>query len=100
MTEWRFLAFLVWGFGTVVVYTIVLLQERAQYRLHRDQRSRRDMLEAVGLFLTALGSALAIALVLFGEVGTSVRGFSIAIALGAFTGVGIVKVDSNLRRKS
>lgn len=94
----RFLAFLIWGIGTVVIYTVLLWQQRVRYVAHRDARSRREMVSAVALWLTALGSALGIAFVLFGEAGNSARSFAVAISLGAFTGAGLLMVDGNLRK--
>jgi hypothetical protein len=55
-----------------------------------DARSRREALEAFGLFLTAVGAAFAILIALFGEAGTGVRGFLTALALGAFVATGFI----------
>lgn len=86
----RFLIFLVWGIGTVLVYSIVLRDRWRSWRLHHDRRARRDLLTSVGLFLTALAAAGSIAFVLFGPVGAGIRGLFVALSLGAFFATGLV----------
>lgn len=88
--DWRLIVLLVWGGGTVATYSRVLRRRYLAYRVHRDNRGRRDLLSAFGLFLTALTSALSIALVLFGSEGGSIRGLFVAISLGAFFAVGVI----------
>ena len=51
---------------------------------------RKDVVAGAALELTAIGSALSIALVLFGQIGADYRGFFVALALGAFFGAGVV----------
>lgn len=97
--EARFLSFLVWGVGTVLVYLAVLVLVVRQWHDHKDARSRREVMSAGALFLTALGSAAAITLVLFGEAGTGPRSFAIAVALGCFTGAGIVMLETAWTRR-
>ncbi len=80
--------FLVWGGGTVATYGWVLRRRIITHRIHHDVRSRRDMLSAIGLFLTALCAALAIFLGLF-QLG-DVRGLLSAISLGSFFAVGVI----------
>lgn len=82
--------FLVWGGGTVATYGWVLRRRIITNRIHRDVRSRRDMLSAIGLFLTSLTAALAIFLGLFDINGRDVRGMLTAISLGSFFAVGVI----------
>ena len=86
----RFLAFLVWGVGTVLVYGFVLYDRIQRWHQWRDARSLRSMLTAVGLFMTALGAGLSIGFVLFGESGNSVRSLFVSISLGAFFATGLI----------
>lgn len=86
----RLAVLFVWGGGTVVSYGAVLARRVHAFRVHGDVRSRRELLAGFGLFLTALASALAVVVVLFGESGTGVRGWFTAIALGAFFGAGVI----------
>lgn len=90
MPDVRWLAYLVWGFGTSLVWGGVLLGAYASWRDHRDRRAKRELVSGAGLFLTALGSSAAILMVLFGEPGSALRQFVLAFALGMFTGAGLV----------
>lgn len=86
----RLVMLLVWGGGTVAAYGTVFLHRLRSWHLHRDIRSRRELISAFGLLLTAGCSALATGFVLLGPVGTGIRGWFVAIALGAFLAAGIV----------
>jgi hypothetical protein len=86
----RFIAFLVWGVGTVLVYGFVLYDRIQRFHQWRDARSLRSMLTAVGLFITALGAGIAIALVLFGQPGSGIRGLAVSMSLGAFFATGLI----------
>ena len=99
----RFVVFLLWGVGTVLVYLIVLYKRRRAYArvLARNDRRRgelaralQDLISAFALFLTALCSFLAITAIFFGPIGTGARGFLVAIALGSFFAAGLVKATS------
>lgn len=86
----RFGAFVVWGVASTIVWGWVVLDAYDAWREHRDRRSKRELLRDGSLFLTAMGSTLAIMGVLFGESGTTPRALALAVALGAFLGAGIV----------
>jgi hypothetical protein len=86
----RFVAFLVWGVGTVLVYGFVLFDRIQRWHHWRDARSLRSMLTAVGLFLTALGAGLSIGFALFGDNVTGIRGLLTATSLGAFFATGLI----------
>ncbi len=90
----RIVVLMLWGGGTVLVYAKALSDSYGDFREYHDRRARRDLMADVGLFLTALCSALAVAFVLFGQAGTGVRAFATTIALGAFLGAGIVKAST------
>lgn len=99
MIDTRLFTFMVWGIGTVLVYAAVLALVIRQWRAHKDARSRREVMSAGALFLTALGAGAAIALVIFGEAGTGPRSFAIAVSLGAFTGAGLVMLETAWTRR-
>jgi hypothetical protein len=86
----RLAAYLVWGVGTLMVYGWVLRRRYQVFRVRPDRRSRRELAAAIALFLVSLAASLAVTFVLFGETGTGIRGLMSAIALGAFTGAGVV----------
>jgi hypothetical protein len=86
----RVVMLLVWGGGTVVAYGTVFVHRLRSWHLHRDARSTRELVSSFGLLLTALSAALAIGVVLFGEAGSGIRGWFVAIALGGFFAAGIV----------
>lgn len=90
----RWVVYVIWGLGTTLVWAAALAGAYGGWRLYRDRRARRELLSTTGLFLTALGSSLAILLALFGEQGSALRQFVLAFALGMFTGAGIVLVSN------
>jgi len=93
----RWLAFAVWGVGTVLVYGFVLIKRRRTWRLHHDIRSSRDLVEASALFGVAVSAAISVFMVLFGEAGTGIRPFLVAMSLGCFTGAGIVMATERMQ---
>lgn len=98
----RIATLLLWGGGTLIIFAIVFykavrrLQEKRKDR-RRSVRieSRRDVIVAFALLLVAAGSATSTYLVLFGEPASGARGVAVAIALGAFTGVGLVMLTED-----
>ena len=93
----RWIVYLLWGGGTVLIFGVVLFRRWSRFQHHRRDRRkavrrdvRKDMMSGTALFLTALGSAAGIAFVLFGEAGSGLRGFAVALALGAFFGALLV----------
>lgn len=93
----RLVMLLLWGGGTLLAYGKVFANRLGSWRLHRDKRSRRDLVESIGFLLVAGASALSIALLLFGPVGTGVRGWAAAVALGAYLAVGIFMAQERPR---
>jgi hypothetical protein len=98
----RIAVFLLWGVGTVVVYSVVLSVRIQRWRRHKyDRRSAeraeasRNLIAGFALWLTAFCSGAGVALVLFGEAGTGLRSFAVAIALGAFTGAGLIMASED-----
>lgn len=80
----------VWGGGTLWFFGRTLLKRHRSWRKHRDARAFRDLMAGVSLFLVALCSSMATLFVLFGPAGTGLRGFMVALALGAFLAAGFV----------
>lgn len=79
-----------WAFGSLAIWGRVLGLGLRSYRTWRDLRARRELLADFALFLVALSSCLSIVLLVIGQQGTGIRGFMLALALGGFTGAGIV----------
>jgi len=95
----RWLAYLIWGVGTLVVYSIVLSKRWRANKIHHDRRSRRELEKAVALWVVALGAFISITLILFGEAGTGVRPLAVAICLGAFTMAGFIMAGEDPARR-
>lgn len=93
----RLVMLLLWGGGTVGAYGQVFLNRYRSWRNHRDARSRRDLLEGLGLFLTAAASAVSITMLLFGSTA-GIRGLATAVSLGAFLAVGIFMAQESPER--
>lgn len=89
----RFVFLAIWGFGVVFVYGRVLRRRHRRWDRDRTARSYRDLLGAVGLFIVAVASGASIVTILFGPTGTGIRGFAVALALGAFVAAGLVMDD-------
>jgi hypothetical protein len=86
----KLVMYAIWGLGVVVLYGRVLWGRRRLWKARHTARARRDLIVAFSLFLTALAASAAIFAVLFGPLGTGVRGFFVAVALGAFFAAGLV----------
>lgn len=96
MIDTRLLAYLVWGVGTVIVYLVVLYRRRIAYARLHTRKALQDLVSSFALFITALCSFLAITGVFFTEMGAGIRGFFVAIALGAFFASGLIQMrDEN-----
>jgi len=87
----RWLAYMVWGVGTVIVYGAVLRKGYRSWHAHRDNRARRELIERTARFFVALASAAGILFALFGEPGNGFRALVISLALGAFTAAGVIE---------
>lgn len=88
----RWVAYAIWGLGTVVIYGLSLRRGWRSWRVRRDTRSERELLERTARFLVALASVASLTLALFGEQGTAIRAIIVAIALGAFTAAGALEL--------
>lgn len=90
MDSSRLLFYGVWGGGVLLLFSIVLLRRIRGHGVHRDRRSFRDLLEAIGLWLVSFAASAAVASVVFYPDAATLRGALNAVALGAFVGVGII----------
>ena len=97
MIDARIAFYILWGGGVLIASVVVLTKRWSRFQNHRNDRRRavrrdvrKDVMSGVALFLTALGASLAIAFVMFGEAGSGLRGFAVALALGAFFGALLV----------
>ncbi len=87
----RWIAYLIWGLGTVMVYGLVLRKGWRVWRVRRDRRAQRELMERIARFLVAVASLASLTLALWGEAGTGARGLVIALALGAYTAAGVIE---------
>ena len=87
----RWLAYMIWGVGTVIVYGLVLRKGYRSFHAHRDGRSRRELIARTARFMVAVASAAGILFALYGEPGTGFRALVISLALGAFTAAGVIE---------
>lgn len=82
--------YLLWGIGTIIVFSIVVRRRHHSWQLHHDPRSRRELIAASALYVVAWAAGLSIVLALLIPPGTGIRGFFVFTALGMFTAAGIV----------
>lgn len=87
--EARLLFYGVWGIGVFILFTVVLLRRYANHSRHHDARSRRDFLEAVGLWLVACAASFAVGSALIDQTSRTIPGALSLLSLGAFFGVGV-----------
>lgn len=87
-----FPVYVVWGIATTLIWAVVLSDGYGSWKIHRDRRSKRDVLAFAAEFATALGSTAAILMVVLGEPGGTPRTVVLLAALGMFTGAGIVRL--------
>lgn len=107
--ESRWLVYGLWGIVVVVAWGKVFTDELGEYRALPDSERRRGYdvpaarLQAVrvrafrglvsdfALFIVALFSFLSLVVLIFGQEIPGLRGFFLAVALGAFAGAGIIR---------
>lgn len=94
----RLFAFGIWGLGVVAVYGYVLWRRRKSWVLHHDARARRDLVEAIGLFMVALSAAASAWTILFIVPGVGIRVLLTAVSLGGFFGVGLVMATEPVKK--
>lgn len=89
----RLVVYALWAAGSVTVWGVVFCDDLRAYRsFPRNSRARRELVADFGLLLTSVACAVSIAVLLLGQDVPGLRGFTLAVALGAFLGAGIVKV--------
>src|SRR6185503_3297776 len=93
----RIAVLILWGGGVVFLFGVVLLRRLGAWHQYRDRAARREMLEALALFITAVAASGSIVSVLTIPEVTSVRSFLVALSLGAFVGVGIIMATEDPR---
>lgn len=104
--DFRIVGYGLWAVGSMVVWGLVLKDDIRQYRWLVKHRmvDRRRVSTAGGLWsdfallLVAFSTGISIIALLVASEHPEIRGFSIAIALGAFLGAGIVKYTFRRRR--
>lgn len=91
---------LIWGIAVMLLFSFVLWKRAKGYRVHRDGRSKRDLLEAFALFLVAGPACLSIFFFIFNGSPNAVSSASSALALGMFVGLGIIMATEETARPS
>jgi len=102
----RLVVYGVWALGSVIVWGRVFTDDLGDYRASRrmTRRERRArsavqvLLSDFALFLVAIASALSILTLVIGQEVPGLRGFALALSLGAFFGAGLVKATFRGRR--
>lgn len=79
-----------WAIAVVIVFSLLLRRRVRTYARRHDERARRDLVEAIMLFIAAWATAAAIVLVVLGPQGTGIRALSVGIAWGAFLAYGVI----------
>lgn len=104
----RMIVYLLWAMGSVFVWGRVLWLEWEAYRaLPTTERrrapeererlpavraaARRELLSDASLFLVGVFAALSLVVLLVSPDVPGIRGFALALALGAFLGAGIFR---------
>ena len=87
--EGRVLFYGIWGIGVFILFTVVLYRRWGNHRRHHDARSKRDFLEAVGLWLVACAASFAVGAALIESTRSTIPGALSLLSLGAFFGVGV-----------
>lgn len=91
--------YLAWAVASVIAWGKVLHDGIEFYRTWHDARARRALVDAIGLFLVAAACFFSLVVLIFGQSVVGLRGFALAVALGSFLAVGIIKATVNQRRK-
>jgi hypothetical protein len=94
----RLLGYFGWALATLVIYGLVFQRVIGKYRHYHDDRARREFLTVLALFITALVSFVSLlTLFLWAPGGVGLRGVLTFIALGSFTGAGVVWLQETPR---
>lgn len=105
----RLIVYALWAFGCVVVWGRVFLNTSREYRSlpHHERRittpietrietvrakAFREVVSDFALMLVGLFAAISLLTLIFGQEIPGLRGFALALALGAFLGAGIVRL--------
>ena len=104
--DYRVVMYGLWAVGSMIVWGLVLRDDVRQYRyLSRRRMVERRHISIAGalwsdfaLVLVAIAAGISIIAVAISQEFPFIRGFTIAIALGAFLGAGIVKYSFRRRR--
>lgn len=96
--ETRVIVYAVWAVMSVLAWGKVLIDRVRSYNRWHDARARRELVENVGLFLVAFAACLSLVLLIFGQSVVGIRGIALAVALGSFLAVGIVKATLGARQ--
>lgn len=104
----RLIVYALWAAASVAVWGRVFINEWRTYRtLPADERRRpsfdnrlsrvkdeafRELISDFALLLVAVACSVSLIVLILGQDVPGLRGFAIAVALGAFLGAGLVRV--------
>ena len=105
-TDSRLIIYAVWATGSVLVWGRVFSDDVGDYiearrvtvRDRRAHSAIQILLADFALLLVAIASAISILTLVIGQDMPGLRGFALALALGAFFGAGLVKATFRSRK--
>lgn len=92
----RFLMYALWAVGMLFVWGGVVRDDWRAYKADR-RNVLAELVSDIALFISALAAAFALLVLILGQDIPGLRGFALAVFLGAFLAAGIVK--RTLRRR-
>ncbi len=105
----RLIVYAIWAVGSVVVWGRVFINAVNEYNVLPDTERRtnlppdrrlntvrarafREVVSDFALMLVGVFAALSLVTLIVGQEVAGLRGFSLALALGAFLGAGLVRI--------
>ena len=86
----------VWGVVTVGLYGAALHDRLIAYRVHHDDRARRQLISGIALMVVAASTATVIAsAIVFGRSPNDIRAVLLYVALAAFAAAGYYLRDES-----
>lgn len=97
--------YVLWAVASVTVWGRDVIDAYRMHRVWRDERSRREFIDSLGLFMVAAASFASLVVLVIGNAASRqselvwVRGFALALALGSFLTVGILRRTLSRRQR-
>lgn len=83
-----------WGLGTLAAYGMTFRLRLRSYRLHRDDRSLRDVLTFGALMIASACTALAFVVIALSIDGPEIRRLLFGVGWGAFSMAGVLALTA------